>query len=194
MTALVVMQCCIVIYWRNERCLLNEKKKCIAERFQFSKFFNDLSVYVPFRGPIGFRYLCCLQQVWDPDLCTSVSIYCISTIYLSVHQKYGLHSLCHLAITLRSLLSLLSLHQACGLLYPFYIFLLQISPSDLSIRLRSSFTLPFALPAWNLFYISPWDLFATLGGLLWAAPFDPLKCMAGVNVQCKRDWCVGMWN
>ncbi len=22
-------------------------------------------------------------------------------------------------------------------------------------------------------------------------PFDPLKCMAGVNVQCKKDWCVG---
>ncbi len=21
-------------------------------------------------------------------------------------------------------------------------------------------------------------------------PFDPLKCMAGVNVQCKKDWCV----
>ncbi len=19
---------------------------------------------------------------------------------------------------------------------------------------------------------------------------DPLKCMAGVNVQCKKDWCV----
>jgi hypothetical protein len=31
-------------------------------------------------------------------------------------------------------------------------------------------------------------MFATLGGLLWAAPFDPLKCMAGVNVQCKKDW------
>jgi hypothetical protein len=23
-------------------------------------------------------------------------------------------------------------------------------------------------------------------------PFDPLKCMAGVNVQCKKDWCVGI--
>ncbi len=20
--------------------------------------------------------------------------------------------------------------------------------------------------------------------------FDPLKCMAGFNVQCKKDWCV----
>jgi hypothetical protein len=117
------------------------KKKFIAERFQFSKFFNDLSVYVLFRGPIGFRYLCCLQQVWDPDLCTTVSIYYISTIYLSVHQKYGLHSLCHLAITLRSLLSLLSLHQAydLGSLHRTAIFVhLAISPPGLKSPLYLS--------------------------------------------------------
>ncbi len=23
--------------------------------------------------------------------------------------------------------------------------------------------------------------------------FDPLKCMAGLNVQCKKDWCEGIW-
>jgi hypothetical protein len=23
-----------------------------------------------------------------------------------------------------------------------------------------------------------------------AVPFDPLKCIARLNVQCKKDWCV----
>jgi hypothetical protein len=30
----------------------------------------------------------------------------------------------------------------------------------------------------------------TLEGLAQAVPFDPLKCIAGLNVQHKKDWCV----
>jgi hypothetical protein len=33
----------------------------------------------------------------------------------------------------------------------------------------------------------------TLEALVKAVPFDPLKCIAGLNVQCKRDWCVGIY-
>jgi hypothetical protein len=27
-------------------------------------------------------------------------------------------------------------------------------------------------------------------GLIYVVPFDPLKCIVGLNVLCKRDWCV----
>ncbi len=33
-------------------------------------------------------------------------------------------------------------------------------------------------------------MFWTLEGLVYAVPFDPLKCIAGLNVQYKKDWCV----
>jgi hypothetical protein len=33
-------------------------------------------------------------------------------------------------------------------------------------------------------------LFWTLEGLVSAVPFNPLKCIAGLNVQYKKDWCV----
>ncbi len=36
----------------------------------------------------------------------------------------------------------------------------------------------------GLYCIVYWKLYCK------QVPFDPLKCMAGVNVQCKKDWCV----
>jgi hypothetical protein len=34
------------------------------------------------------------------------------------------------------------------------------------------------------------SVFWTMEGLVLAVPFDPSKCIVGLNVLCKRDWCV----
>jgi hypothetical protein len=133
------------------------KKKFIAERFPFSKFFNDLSVYVLFRGPIGFRYLCCLQA----GMRSRSMYYCI---YLSlllficpskVQSPFSILSLHHttisalLAISPSGMRSPLSINHISPLNLWSPLYMLSLHHTPIIVHLP-----------WNLLYISPWDLWS----------------------------------